>query len=230
MGSIDYDNPEYYIGEFEKCYAAYSKDEDIRSGAASGGVVSTLLIFLLENGYIDGALVSKQRIADGKIVTESIIATTKEEILDCRTSIYSYFPLEKSFEKLLRFSGNLAVVMLPCQFRMMAKYMERYEEFQDRIKYKVALFCGGVAYEELLYRIIDKNHIDLNDVERIFYRKGHWRGNTVVRFNDGQEEQISYLKNWCSYKNSFFFSVKKMLLMSRPFRLYCRFLVWRYLA
>ena len=47
------------IGNYLNCYIGHSTNYDIRYNSASGGLVTQLLIFALEEGIIDGALVHK---------------------------------------------------------------------------------------------------------------------------------------------------------------------------
>ncbi|RKD32277.1 Coenzyme F420 hydrogenase/dehydrogenase, beta subunit C-terminal domain [Thermohalobacter berrensis] len=207
--SIDFSNPQKYVGNFENCYAAYSSDPVIRKDAASGGIVTTLLIHLLKEGYVDGVFVSRQFVKNGKIAVESFVATKENEILDSRTSIYTYFSLEKSFDKIIKFDGKVAAVLLPCHIKMIEAISRKKPQLKEKIKYKIALFCGGVADDKLMYKILDKNKININNVRRIYSRKGHWRGKTILSMKDGTEKIISYTKNWSTYKNAFFYSTAK---------------------
>ena len=45
-----------YIGSYQSFYIGYSNDEQIRKNAASGGIISAILIYLLEKKLIDGAV------------------------------------------------------------------------------------------------------------------------------------------------------------------------------
>lgn len=206
---LDFSNPKEYIGDYTNTYITYSCDEKVRSGCASGGSVSSLLIFLLEKKYVDGVFVSRQKVEEGKIVVESFVATTRQEILDCRTSIYTHFPLEKSFHKIAEFKGSVAGVFLPCHLKMLDIIGKKQPELINKIKYKIALFCGGVAEDILMEKVLQRNHIALSNVDRIYSRKGHWRGQTYIEMKDGTEQVMSYAKNWCTYKNAFFYSSRK---------------------
>ena len=104
-----------YVGEFEGCYFTYAADDAVRTNAASGGSVSALLIYLLENGQIDGALVCQTVLHDGKPRPEFAIARTREEIMAAQGSKYAavYFsndamPLIKAID------SRLSVLALPC--------------------------------------------------------------------------------------------------------------------
>jgi coenzyme F420-reducing hydrogenase beta subunit len=207
--SIDYSAITKYVGDYEQAYAMYAKDENVRKDAASGGIVSRLLLHLIEERYVDGVFVSRQKVEEGKIVVESFITNKKAEILDCRTSIYTFFPLEKSINTILQYEGKVAIVLLPCHLKMLEVFNKKYPQLKDKIKYKLCLFCGGVADDTLMYNILEKNKIDIEKVDRIYSRKGHWRGKTYIQMKDGQEKTISYNKNWSTYKNAYFYSTRK---------------------
>ena len=55
-----------YIGSFERSWFAYASSETIRESAASGGVITALLAFLLKEGEINGALVCRSVISRWK--------------------------------------------------------------------------------------------------------------------------------------------------------------------
>ena len=81
-------NIHYFLGNFENCYVGYSNEEKIRNGAASGGVVTAIVIYLLKKRRIDGVLVSQIEFNNGQINARPFIAKNEKEILDSRTSIY----------------------------------------------------------------------------------------------------------------------------------------------
>jgi len=63
-----------YIGDYRKAYFAYSQNEKIRKNAASGGVVTGILLDLLTNNIIDGALVCRVKIINDEVKAEFFIA------------------------------------------------------------------------------------------------------------------------------------------------------------
>jgi coenzyme F420-reducing hydrogenase beta subunit len=207
--SLNYKNPEKYIGPYHNCYIGYSSDENIRNGAASGGIVSSILIYLLKEGEIDGALVSKQVMADDEISYKTFIARTKEEILNCRTSIYMNFPLEKHFKEVINFNGRVAIVALPCQLKALKKIEKKYPQLKEKIILRISLFCSGQTSKKLIEKILEKNNINLSDVKRIYFRKGLWKGNTYIEMRDGNEKIISYLYYLCTYRNLYFYSLSR---------------------
>lgn len=77
-----------YVGNTLESCLGYSLDEDLRNNAASGGMVSTILINELQENHIEGALVCRTVIKNSEVVTENVIAVTKKDILQGQGSKY----------------------------------------------------------------------------------------------------------------------------------------------
>jgi len=197
-----------FLGNIRRSYLAYAKDESIRKGAASGGVVSAILIQLLKEKSIDGALVCRGKIENGKIGYEVFIATNRREILSCSTSKYFDIPMLEGVEKIRRFKGKVAVVGLPCQIRVITKLMERDPLLRRKIVLKIGLFCGHVSEKELMERVLREKGIFLKDVKELYFRRGHWRGETWVLLKDGKGKTFPF-NHFGLYQNLFFFSKEK---------------------
>lgn len=202
---LDISDTERYLGEHITCRMGYASDEAIRKNCASGGVVTALLCHLLKSGQIDGAWVTKSVIKDGKLSYKTFVATTAAEIMDCSTSIYMHMPLLKNIEEIIQFDGKIAAVLIPCQMRALNQLIEKRPALNEKFALKIALYCSGSHTEEATLVPLLKAKISLKNANRIYYRRGHWRGRTAVRYDDGHEETMSYTKTVCSYKNAYFF-------------------------
>lgn len=197
---------DYYLGNFDECFCGYSNDENIRQKAASGGMVTQLLIYLLKNSYIDGALVNGLDIETGEFVPKSFIAKTVEEVQSCQSSIYIDFPLAKALREVERFKGRLAVVGLPCQLKMFDKLPNPHKLI------KIGLFCGHNSKKDLIEQVL-KNKVDLREIESFRFRNGHWRGYSRIRLKSKEIIRFPYL-DFGMFQNIFFYMPKKCL--------YCR--------
>jgi coenzyme F420-reducing hydrogenase beta subunit len=202
--SVDVNNPEKYMGTFVQTYLGYASDPGIRNGAGSGGVTSAILIYLLEKGIVDGVLVSRTGVEDGKVVAESYIATTREEVLDSRQSIYMDFNYSKNLRSILEFPGTIAMVGLPCHFEILQTLMVKHPSLNDKIKFKISLFCSGVPKQNMLSEVLANKGIDQSQVQRFYFRQGHWRGYMKAVMNDGTTNEFKYIDNYGVYKNSYF--------------------------
>lgn len=197
-----------FLGSIRKSYLAYAKDESIRGKTASGGVVSALLIQLLKEKFIDGALVCRSKIENCGIGYEVFIAKNRREILSCATSKYFDIPMLEGVEKIRKFKGRVAVVGLPCQIKAITKLMERDPILRRKIVLKIGLFCGHVSDKELMERVLKRKGIFLKDMKELYFRLGHWRGETRVLLKDGKWRVFPF-NHFGLYQNLFFFSKER---------------------
>ena len=191
-----------YLGELTSQHMGYSNDSEIRTDAASGGLVSNILIYLLENKYIDGALVSKLKMQNGKITPETFIAKTRKQILDARTSIYFSFPILKNFSLINDFEGKLAVVGLPCQLNAIKTICKNNKNLDKKIVFKIGLFCGHTSNKRLLDLYLQKKKIREEDISKFIFRKGHWRGKTYIDLKNS-EKKVYPFQDYSIYQNLF---------------------------
>lgn len=203
---LDVDNAERYTGECLYCTKGYAVDERLRQESASGGMVTALLCSLLRQKKIDGAWVTRSCVRDGRLSYETFIATTEEEIQSCQSSIYMEMPLMRHLDVVEQFNGRVAVVLLPCQMKAFTMVLEKRPVLQNKVVLKLSLYCSGSHDSAATMIPLKKNKIGLDNASRFFFRRGHWRGYTVVRMADGTEKQLSYTKGICAYKNAYYFS------------------------
>jgi len=231
--TLQFENPEVYTGSFLACRMGYAADKQIRDNAASGGMVTTLLCSLLRQKKIDGAWVTRSFVENGEIKYKTFIAITEEEIKSCSSSIYVEMPLIKHISILENFNSKCAVVMLPCQLRALNLILTNNPSMSEKLVLRISLYCGGVCKTESAYISLLKRGIKLNnrgwlltesfsdgdssEVKRIIFRKGHYRGRTIIQYSDGTEKTISYTKTFCAYKNAFFYSKKSCMLCQDHF-------------
>ena len=216
-GLLDYSHPERYLGEHLCCRKAYASSEEIRENAASGGMVTALLCHLLQSGDIDGAWVTRTKIEDGNLSYKTYIATSEEEIRKASSSIYMELPLLKHLDMVRNFSGKLAVVLTPCMMHGFSAALEKDDALREKVVLKIGLYCSGNHSEEATLLPIQKLNIPLENAERLYYRRGHWRGMSSVIYKDGSSREFSYSKTICAYKNAYFFEKKRCMLCQDHF-------------
>jgi coenzyme F420-reducing hydrogenase beta subunit len=200
-----------YIGDHESSWLMYSQIDTIRENAASGGVITSLLSFLLENGEIDGALVLTSRVVANEVVPEYIIAKTREELMSAQGSKYlttnfsrDAVPLIKSFE------GRLGVVMLPCDSWTISRLIKNSEELRQKIVLRITVFCGHISDAGLTRMMIEKRKPQGVSLEEFRYREGHWRGKTRYDL-EGKPSVVKPFNEFSKYQNLYFYCARKCL-------------------
>jgi len=196
-----------YIGSFQKIYIGYCTDEAIRRNAASGGIISAVLIWLLENKRIDGAVVLGMSRKE-PWMNEPFIAKTKEEILAASQSKYTISSVNEILPKIMNFQGNLAYVGLPGQVQSIRKLQEINHVSVKKIKYIFGPFYGNTLHFSSVASFLRSYRVtDYRAVTRLYFRYGEWPGNMRAELRDGRVVQLpkfhaNYLIPFHILKNS----------------------------
>ena len=139
---------ENIIGKRHKAYVAYACDDEIRENGQSGGVVTALLAYLLEEKEIAGAVISGYTQDEGKSAAK--VATTREELLHAQGS--SYIQNEMVGEFLKGNKCSWGGVFLGCQTRAL-RNIEQYIPHVKQPVIKIGLFCAGTLSSNYIKEI-----------------------------------------------------------------------------
>lgn len=166
------------IGHVERSFTA--KVDPSIDGVQDGGFVSALLISLLENDEIDGALVARES-ATERWKGEAFLARTPEQIRECAGSFYNQTLALGHVD----FKGHnlppnprIAVVGTPCEIEgikaMQARPWTWGSSKVEAITLTIALLCTkSFNYEKLmLEEVRDKRAVDLDNVGRVDIIRG----------------------------------------------------------
>lgn len=160
------------LGDYLTCLMGYSTDAKIREMAASGGVVSSFLIWLLDNKKIDGAIITHFN-KEMPLKVETIIASTKEDILSAKGSKYSPVSLHGVLKLLKKAHGNRYVVVgLPCQVQGIRKLLDVDKKLSNKIIGVFSLFCSGSQTFNYTEYILKQCGGNVDNLEYLAYREG----------------------------------------------------------
>ncbi len=175
------------IGHVQESYTA--RVDPMIEGAQDGGVVSALLISLMEAGEIDGALLARES-ATERWKGEAFLARTPDEVRECAGSFYNQTLALGHVD----FAGyelppnpRVAVVGTPCEIEgikaMQARPWSWGSSRVEAITLTIALLCTkSFNYEKLMLEEIQENRsVDLDDVGRVDII----RGKLIVQGHDG---------------------------------------------
>jgi coenzyme F420 hydrogenase subunit beta len=194
------------FGVYRRLAIAQAKDERILKVGQDGGVVTALLLFALNNGLIDSAVVSGIS-REKPFYPIPKIATTVEEILESAGTRYSYSPnLLALPEALEQKKTNVAFVGTPCQIHAVRKMqIAGLKRYTSPLKFLIGLMCSeGFTYEGLMEKHIhEKLGINLNDIRKI-----NIKGKMLVKTKSGittipLSETKQYAREGCSFCDDF---------------------------
>ncbi len=198
-----------YLGSYESIRTGYCTDEVIRRNAASGGLISAVLIYLLEKKKIDGAIVT--RMSHSKPwLTEPFIATSKQEILEAAQSKYIITSVNEILAKSEAFKGRLAYTGLPGQVQSIRKLQKAGDSAVANIEYIFGPFYGNTLYFSSVRSFLRSyGEKDYTAIRNLWFRYGEWPGNMRVEMTSGHTFELkkfhaNYLIPFHIVKNSLY--------------------------
>jgi len=186
------------LGSFVRCYVGYSADAIIRWKASSGGLATTILLSLLEEGVISSAVVVKDD-PDNPLRPFMTLVKDKEEIKGAMGS--KYCPVEPRFKvkDLIRERGKIAVVGLPCHIWAFRKLERVVGKLKNKVLVHLGLFCGKTPnFYAITYFLRKVANVNERDVTHISYRGRGWPGKMTVSTKQGNSLSFE-LGDWYNF-------------------------------
>lgn len=193
-------------GNFINHYKGHSTNPTVRWGATSGGLITSLLLFLLKENLIDGALLTKIN-KNNPLKAEPFIARTAEDILSAMGSKYVPVPLNQSLDQILSENGKFAVVGLPCHIQGIRRAELKIPGLRDKIAYHFGIVCSHTINFIGIEYILNKMGLAVNEIEKLKYRGDGWPSGIKILLKDGQQK---FLPNqgslWSEIFGAYFFA------------------------
>jgi len=177
------------LGYYRQLQVAQATSREIREGAASGGVVTALLVHLLQTEQIRGVLgVTMDRRKPWKC--RAALLTTPEEVRAATQSKYSVVTLDALLRTARRKPGPLALVGLPCHVHGLRR-LQRIASYREKFPLLIGLFCGFNLEPAATKHLISKAGFDKDQVAQLQYRGGPWPGGLIIDTHDGERHAIA---------------------------------------
>ncbi|MCB0322362.1 MAG: Coenzyme F420 hydrogenase/dehydrogenase, beta subunit C-terminal domain [Bdellovibrionales bacterium] len=174
-------------GHFNSAYLSFASDSALRKDSTSGGLITGLLLHLLEANVIDGAIVVASDEHD-KWKGKPIVARSREELLASTKSKYAIAPTNAVFKEIRAMPGRYALVGLPCQIHGFHKAAALDKRIKERVVVTIGLFCHAAVEHEPMQEIwntIVRDEPRTGKVTRFISRVGKHPGTPHVELEDG---------------------------------------------
>jgi len=192
------------LGNFRNCYLGYSRDRDIRFQCSSGGTITSILIYLLKNKIIDGALVTTMDFQK-PLISKPFIAYTEEEIIEARGSKYTPVLLNQCLKEIIKSKKKkFAVVGLPCHIQGIRKFQKINPALRKKIKICLGLVCGQEVNFSGTKFILRQLRTKSDEVKKIEYRGDSWPGDIAVFKKNGKVKRFPFPEIFRIFTMGFF--------------------------
>ncbi len=190
------------FGSYQGIYTVSSHDAAVRAEGSSGGIVTQMLLSLLEWHKIEGAVVVGEKENDPSGFVP-FIATSTEQIRKAAQSKYVVLPVNQVIREIKESGKKIAYVGLPCQIQGMRKAMAENAWLAEQIVVLISLFCGFNMEEEATEYLISKSKIPKSKIAILRYR--HRRGKQTGFYIKGTNDREFFInKHGYTFMNLLF--------------------------
>jgi len=147
------------VGHYRRILLARSLDPNIRRMHQSGGVVSSLLMYMVDSNFVDGAVVS--RTAPGLLVKDKpTLASVPDDMLSPIESKISPRAVSAAYGEAAYdyWKPRIAFIGTPCQVRAIRKLEAWHHRLADCLKIVIGLFCLWAFSREKLLQYLSESH------------------------------------------------------------------------
>jgi coenzyme F420 hydrogenase subunit beta len=181
-------HPSEQWGMEREKWLARTVDPEIKKKGQDGGVVTALLVWMLESGELDGACTSKPR-ADLPWLDEPFLARNREDLLMAAGSRYTYCsnPLALRQAAAAKLKA-VAMVGVSCESTAMREMaFEGIKRWSRMTKFVAGLMCNETFdYDQFINEIVVGRYgVDITKVVKI-----NVKGDVYVTLDDGTDIKI----------------------------------------
>jgi coenzyme F420 hydrogenase subunit beta len=178
--------PEKWLtGVVRQVRTGYAANPAIRSAGASGGVITQVLIHLLDQKLVDGAIVVRQGVPDPE-KARAVIASTREEILAAAQSVYIPVSVLDILRD-LKPGERYAMTCLPDQSAALRVLQTSGFEPARQISYVLGPYTGTALGPEAIRSFLRANGVKRDDrITALKWRAGEWPGYLEIQTASGR--------------------------------------------
>lgn len=186
-------------GDLKQLNYAWSTNAEIRAKGSSGGVITALAVYLLENKEVDAVLhVGNDK--DNFLHNSLKISRTRSDIIENASSRYAPALVFNEIVQILDSTNEVYLFIgKPCDINAIQKIIKKYPIYDGRIKFCLSLVCAGISsYKGTLELLKQESKID-DKPTKIKYRGDGWPGYFTATYDNGYKYQTSYIDSYGRY-------------------------------
>ena len=156
------------FGVVQDVMLAQSRDLQRNTSASSGGMIKELLLALLDEPDVDGAIVLGH--VEGLEYSPRVVHAASE-VDQLPGSIYHNLPKDGVLDLLKASEDRMVLVGIPCEFEGIFAYIRRFApELDERIAGTIGLLCGWQFNYHSLRAICEFKGVDYDRLRNVTYR------------------------------------------------------------
>jgi coenzyme F420 hydrogenase subunit beta len=182
-------------GPIISSYTGHATDPSVRRQGSSGGVLSALLIHLLNSRQVDAVLHTGAD-PDEPLRNRSLVSTTSAEVLAGAGSRYAPASPVADLPAALAKHGRVAFVGKPCDAAAVRMLIAQQPALAERVPYVLSFMCAGTPSHQGTLAVLQRMGLAEEAVTEFRYRGDGWPGLTRAVTSEGRAETLDYNTSW----------------------------------
>jgi len=186
-------------GVVYEVWEAYASDKEIRRLGSSGGVITALSLFCLEQKKMEGILNTSSN-SENPFLNQSKLITNKQRLLETTGSRYSPSSPCEQLHYIENASSPCVFVGKPCDVAALQKARKLKTKLDKNLGLVISFFCAGVPSTAGTTQLLKNESInDLSKLKSLRYRGNGWPGFWSAKFSEGKktkEKKLTYQESW----------------------------------
>lgn len=173
------------LGIVDRLWIGYAANQEIRRKGASGGVMTAVLIHMLNQKLVDAVILARQG-RPSPSEASWYIARTPQEIIECSQSVYIPVSMLEALSSLSP-GETYAITCVPEQSAALRVLQQQGNPQALQIKYVLGPYTGTALEPAAITALLRLHHIKKNDpVVSLQWRAGEWPGYLEIITESGK--------------------------------------------
>jgi coenzyme F420 hydrogenase subunit beta len=188
-------------GPVLEIWEGFAVDPEIRFRGSSGGVVTALALYCIEQGEMEGALHVRAR-NDAPLLNETVLSRNRESLVQGAGSRYSPASPCDELGQIEVASRPCVFIGKPCDVAGTANARQIRPQLDRNLGLTIAIFCAGApSIQGTIELAKTLGASDPTQIESIRYRGQGWPGEITATWRDpetgeSRSNSISYEEGW----------------------------------
>lgn len=186
-------------GPFRRILTGHATDPQTRFVGSSGGFITALAGFALDQGLVDAVVTVKAGDAAAPLANPVQVIDSAAGLLAAAGSRYGPSAPLEDIERLLDDGRRYLFVGKPCDVSALRRLGRLDTRVGERFPLALSFFCGGVPSLTGSERVIEAMGLIPAEVQAFRYRGNGWPGKARAETSDGRSAEMDYGTCWGGY-------------------------------